>query len=244
MKNILLNKAGFWIITSLSASALTMGCTSQRDFETIPPEQQVSQAVVNFMNIGRWRPISTSKHTKTYSYIATEGFYIPADFADSLTLEKELRNFITSYKVNNQDVIILDGLRNAEGDTTKESKKAINSIQFSLKDLGYSSKVAKKPIAIFIQGTHNAAILIHRKVIVTPECEIKKHPIGGRPPLRTFGCAQEINLANMVVTPEALDGTKPTTSADSTAVALGVERYRKGEITPLLSSLSTSGVSQ
>ncbi|WP_085904694.1 CpaD family pilus assembly lipoprotein [Kiloniella majae] len=242
MKNILLNKAGFWIIASLSASTLTMACTSQKGFETIPPEKQVSQAVVDFMNIGRWRPISTSKRTRTYSYIATEGFYIPIDFVDSLTLEKEINEFISNYKVNTQDDIILDGIRNAAGNTTAESENAINRIQFSLKDLGYSSRVAKKPIAIFTQGTHNAAILIHRKVIATPECEIKKHPTGTRPPLRTFGCAQEVNLANMVVTPEALDGTLPTTSADSTAVALGVERYRRGEITPLLSSLSTGGL--
>ena len=48
----------------------------------------------------------------------------------------------------------------------------------------------------------------------------------------------------MVVSPDALDGTQPITSADSTAVSLGIERYRKGEITPLISGLSTSGISE
>ncbi|WP_421780479.1 CpaD family pilus assembly lipoprotein [Kiloniella litopenaei] len=233
---------GFWL--ALSFSTFTLGCTSQEGFKTVPAKQQISQAAVNFMDLGRWRPISTSNRTRTHSYIATEGFYIPNDATDSFILEKEVQNFLQSYKVNTQDTIILDGLRDGSGTKTPTAINAINSLKFTLTELGYQSSIAKKPIAIFIEGTHNAAILIHRKIIVPPECSVKKHPKGTRPAKRTLGCAQEVNLANMVVSPDALDGTQPITSADSTAVSLGIERYRKGEITPLISGLSTSGISE
>ena len=242
MQTTIPRTASLWI--ALSFSAFTLGCAQQEGFKTIPAEQQISKAAVDFMDLGRWHPITTSKRASTHSYIATEGFYIPDGSTDTLALETELQSFLQSYKVNTLDEIILDGLRDGTGKKTPNAESAVNRLKFTLTELGYKSSVAQKPIAIFIQGTHNAAILIHRKVIVPPECAIKRHPKGTRPAIRTFGCAQEVNLANMVVSPEALDGSKPITSADSTAVSLGIERYRKGEITPLISGLSTSGVSE
>ncbi|WP_085900340.1 CpaD family pilus assembly lipoprotein [Kiloniella majae] len=227
----------------LVASAVLIGaCAQQKGHQTSDPIQQTTQAVHNFLDTGRWQQIPSSKRTKTVSYIASEGFFIPVNLAEINSLGSELQDFIKSYNITSTDVLLIDGLRNSQGNTTEISSQAIRHLQFTLRDLGYKSKKSTQAIAILDPSKHNAALLIHRKIIIAPECIIKPYPRGARPHKRTFGCVQEVNLANMVASPEKLDGSQPMTSADSTTLASGVDRYRRGEITPLITNLSTSGI--
>ncbi|WP_120496003.1 CpaD family pilus assembly lipoprotein [Kiloniella sp. EL199] len=237
------NKVPFlWVILTLVPAI--MSCTSQEGFRTTDPKEQTISAGNNFLNTGRWKPIRGSQRTQAFEYVATEGFYIPENQIEVSILEKELQDFIKNYNISTNDIILLDGIRTAQGALTNDSQNAINRLKFSLQDLGYKSTIPARQIAILSPGIHNSAVMIHRKIIVAPECEIKSHPRSTRPTKRALGCAQEVNLANMVVSPTGLDGTAQMTSADSTASALGIDRYRKGEITPLLDTLSTSGISE
>ncbi|WP_179188679.1 CpaD family pilus assembly lipoprotein [Kiloniella majae] len=227
---------------SIGLALIMSACTQQSGLQTLPPVQQTKQAMNNFLTTGKWQQIPSSKRTQTATYIATEGFYIPPDLSSENLLATELQQFIRSYNIKQTDTVLIDGLRNIQGKPTKSSKKAIQHLQFVLRDLGFQSKEASKAIAILDPTQHNAALLIHRKIIVVPDCHTAPLPKGARPNKRTFGCVQEINLANMVVSPEALDGTQSMSSADSTTLAAGVDRYRKGEVKALISNLSTSGI--
>ncbi|MEH6632193.1 MAG: CpaD family pilus assembly lipoprotein [Halopseudomonas aestusnigri] len=223
---------------------LLTACSEQQDFRVTNPIDQTIQAGRNLLNTGSWRPLPASSRAETYSYIASEGFLIPAGYVDTSKLDNELQSFINTYNVNSSDTILLDGLRNKAGSTTPNSENAINRLRFALQELGYTSEKSNKPMAILNPSQHNAAIMIHRKIIVAPDCTAPPHPTGTRPSKKTFGCAQEVNLANMVVSPEALDGSRAMSSADSTAVSLGIDRYRTGKVTPLSTTGVTSGSSE
>ncbi|OUS14334.1 hypothetical protein A9Q97_04100 [Rhodospirillales bacterium 47_12_T64] len=227
-----------WI--TLAVISLLTACTEQQDFRVTNPVDQTVQAGRNLLNTGSWRPLPTTPKVRTFSYIASEGFLIPSGYVESPQLSQELQEFIKAYNVNSSDIILLDGLRNHSGDTTVESKNAMSRLRTALQEIGFKTEEVGEPIAILNPDQHNAAILIRRKIIVAPDCTIAPHPVGTRPIRRTFGCVQEINLANMVVSPEALDGSRPISSADSTFVTLGINRYRIGEITPLTTTGVTS----
>ncbi len=223
---------------------LLTACTEQQDFRVTNPIDQTVQAGRNLLDTGSWRPLPSSSRAKAYSYIASEGFLIPAGYVETAKLNNELQEFINAYNINSSDVILLDGLRNNTGSTTADSENAINRLRFALQELGYSSEKSNKPMAILNPSQHNAAIMIHRKIIVAPDCTALPHPTGTRPSRKTYGCVQEVNLANMVVSPEALDGTRVMSSADSTAVSLGIDRYRTGKVTPLATTGVTSSSSE
>ncbi|MFD2207239.1 CpaD family pilus assembly lipoprotein [Kiloniella antarctica] len=224
--------------------SLLTACTEQQEFKVTNPFDQTIQAGRNLLNTGSWRPLPTSSRARTYSYIASEGFMIPSGYVETSRLNKELQDFIQAYNIDSSDTILLDGLRNKTGATTDDSENAISRIKLSLQEIGFKSKKSSTPIAILDSNQHNAAVMIHRKMIVSPDCEIPPHPTGTRPSRQMFGCVQEVNLANMVVSPDALDGTRAMSSADSTAVTLGIDRYRTGKVTPLDTTGVTSSSSE
>ncbi|WP_419901672.1 CpaD family pilus assembly lipoprotein [Kiloniella sp.] len=239
MSRLITGPKSLWM--TVLAIPFLAGCTEQQGFMVQDPIDQTVQAGRNLLNTGSWRPLPTTPRTQTFNYIASEGFQIPSGYVETDKLNIELKEFINAYNITATDIILLDGLRNNIGRPTTESQNAINRLRFALNEIGYQAQESVRPIAILDPSQHNAAILIHRKIIVAPDCDIKPHPVGTRPTRRTFGCVQEVNLANMVVSPEALDGSGTMSSADSTAVTLGIDRYRRGEITPLDASGVASG---
>ncbi|MCZ4281941.1 CpaD family pilus assembly lipoprotein [Kiloniella laminariae] len=228
---------------SFSALAVTLlfACTSEQGYQTISPEKQIVQAGTNFMDTGRWRPLPSPQRAKSYSYIASEGFFIPAQDQINITrLQQELQDVVRRYNITSADELVLDGLYNTKGKKTPESQQAISIISRSLTEMGLNSSTTSRPVAILDPIRYNSAILIHRKIIVAPDCHVPVPPEGARPHRGTFGCSQEANLANMVVSPEALDGSRPLSSPDSTSVTLGIDRYRRGEVKALTSDLATT----
>ncbi|WP_020593593.1 CpaD family pilus assembly lipoprotein [Kiloniella laminariae] len=223
------------------AIAFLFACASEKGYQTISPEKQIVQAGTNFMDTGRWRPLPSPQRAKSYSYIASEGFLIPAeDQINSSRLRQELQEVVRTYNITSADELVLDGLYNSTGKKTPESLQAIAIISRSLTEMGLNSSTTSRPVAILDPIRYNSAILIHRKVIVGPDCHVPTPPEGARPHRSTFGCSQEANLASMVISPEALDGSKPLSSPDSTAVTLGIDRYRRGEVKALTSDLATT----
>ena len=237
-----LPKSLYWL--PIAAIPFIAACTEQQEFKVTNPLDQTVQAGRSLLSTGSWRPLPTSPRTRVYSYIASEGFMIPSGYVETSRLNKELQDFIHAYNINTSDTILLDGVRNKKGVTTGDAENAITRIKNSLQELGFTSKKSPRPIAILDSSQHNAAVMIHRKMIVPPDCEIPPHPTGTRPSRKMFGCVQEINLANMVVSPDALDGSQAMSSADSTSISLGIDRYRTGKVTPLDTTGVTSSSSE
>ena len=76
-------------------------------------------------------------------------------------------------------------------------------------------------------------VAVTQVVVIVPDCTPPTPARGERPNI-IMGCTNESNLAHMIANPRDLSIGRDIGPADGEALALGNERYRKGEITPLV----------
>ncbi len=82
----------------------------------------------------------------------------------------------------------------------------------------------------------DVVVVAYKLAVLPPECPGYTTPVqldkSGRP-IQTWGCSNAANLGLMVADPADLVEGRALAPADGEAATLGIQRYRKGQVTPL-----------
>lgn len=125
--------------------------------------------------------------------------------------------------------------------TTPAAAARLAVLQRVLAARGITAGVTE-PVAA---GGDLAVLSVERAVVVPIGCLTdggQMPPDGGVLP--GFGCANSLNLARMVADPADLERGRPAGPADGAAAVLAIERYRAGQITPLVLETASGKVEQ
>ena len=159
-----------------------------------------------------------------------------------LAERRALDAFLTKIEVNTNDRIVLTAANGIDHGIADQRRDIVNAY---LRAKGIR-RIAVAPNAVTgaagAPPRDSVRVRIERYVVVLPPCpDWTKFP--GTNYANTvhsnFGCATAINLGLMVADPADLASGRKIGPADGEYAAAAVERYRKGEIKPIQSQLST-----
>ncbi|MBX6320791.1 MAG: hypothetical protein IRY94_03085 [Rhodospirillaceae bacterium] len=116
----------------------------------------------------------------------------------------------------------------------------LQAVAGALNEMGVATAVqpptVETPADIGGAQPDDIVVVAYKLAVLPPECPGYTTPVqldkSGRP-VQSWGCSNAANLGLMVADPADLVEGRTLAPADGEAAALGIERYRKGEVTPL-----------
>ena len=153
--------------------------------------------------------------------------------ADALSRQerKDLLDFLRRSQVGGSDRISLHGPLRDFGRHDPVTAARLESLKAELDRLGLKSEIADGG-RIAPSDPDQIAVMVTRAIAISPDCSQSPPPRGHRPEF-LIGCSNTTALGAMVVDPLDLREGRPMGPADGEAGALGIQRYREGEIEEL-----------
>ncbi len=233
--------------TLFAASLLLSACSNgNAEFTSEDASQFLYDTTVgvaeNAIMTGNWQQIDAMATLDTQSVVQAHAVNFP-NGTIGLTDEERSRliTFLRSRNITRADQILLDGLRSDEQEHLPATSERIETLRLELANLGLRSHVAQTPITAQRAPDDRVALIVTRTLVRLPDCSSEAPGRGDRP-VHLRDCANQTNLGLMVANPADLHSGTAGGPADGAASVLGIERYRSGEITPLIDALSTQGI--
>ncbi len=147
----------------------------------------------------------------------------------------KLLDFAQEIKVVASDRIVIDGPRTVGQRLDPVTVARIDALRQELAAFGLPSEAAREPIAQTAEtevSRDRLVVLVTRAIVIPPDCA-QPQPRSGERPQFALGCANTANLGLMIADPNDLRQGRPLGPADGDAATLSIQRYRRGEVTPL-----------
>ncbi len=188
--------------------------------------------VRNVITTGKWRQAERSADNDV-EIISIEHAVAFQGSADALSSaeRKNLLDFLRRSQVGGSDRISLHGPLRDFGRHDPVTAARLESLKAELDRLGLESRIAEGG-RIAPSDADQIAVLVTRAVAISPDCTQSAPPRGHRPKF-LIGCSNTTALGAMVADPLDLREGRPMSPADGEAGALGIQRYREGEIEEL-----------
>jgi pilus assembly protein CpaD len=180
-----------------------------------------------------WSRVDAKKENKVdWVELNHDVLFEPGSKTMSSAERRRLRDFITRVQFGYGDRLFVSAGEFAfADDRRKVVSKALTDMGFrkieQLKDNGESGSVS---------------VIVGRYVVTAPNCPDWRKPADadrGNTTLSNHGCSTVSNLGAMVAYPRDLLRGRKAGPADGDAAALGIKRYKAGEIIPLESETTS-----
>lgn len=233
---------------ALGALALLLaGCHVERrehqplaQADPAQPFGEIGTYVEDLSHTASWRQIQRQPD----NLVQIVGFDHQVSFAvgeDRLQPAERARlaDFLGEIKLGYGDKIVLDGPRRAGDGFDPVTAERLEGLRAELTQMGFDAAIAGQPSGETAQQTGEAvSVQVSKAVVIPPECAQAQPELGHRPAI-AMGCSNTTNLGLMVANPRDLTEGGTLGPADGEAATLAIQRYRKGEVTPL-TKLETS----
>lgn len=236
------------IAPTLFAASLLLGACSNgnAEFNSDDASQVLYDSTIGVAErallTGNWQQIDTKATLDTQSVVQAHAVNFPDGTTGLTDVERDrLVTFLRSRNISHADQIQLDGLRSDDRQHLPATSERIETLRLELANLGLRSHVAQTPITAQRAPDDRVALIVTRTFVRLPDCS-SESPSRGKRPEHLRDCANQTNLGLMVANPADLQSGTPASPADGAASVLGIQRYRAGEITPLIETLSTEGI--
>ncbi len=221
------------------AGALLAGCANNMDLE---PQGSDPQAAWNrFWALGDWKqmpePYKNNVEVVDMGYRVS---FLPGMAELDQGGLADLHAFLREQGVTTTDGISIEAPRTITGKHDPLTTNRISQIANELGRVGLRSTVSQSDGKDRGLANDEVLVKVSRHVVLSPQCENEDPEIGERPEYY-WSCATTSNLGAMVADPRDLARGQIPNPADGEAMALGTQRYRKGEPTPLIEE-STGGL--
>ena len=151
-----------------------------------------------------------------------------------------LHAFLRENQVSGTDVISIDGPSTVTEGRTSLTTARIAKVMEELRRAGLQVAVASADSASQSMSSDELLLTVSRHIVLSPDCDTDDPEVGDRPAY-LWTCATTSNLGAMVVNPQDLAQGRTPGPAEAEPAASAVQRYRKGEITPLI-DVSTGNI--
>ena len=214
------------------AGGLLAGCENHLDLE---PEGYTPEAAwQRFWTMGDWKqmPEPYKNNVEVVSMDYRVSFMPGAADLDQEGLA-DLHAFLRDQGVTTTDGISIEAPRTVTGGHDPVTTRRISQVANELHRVGLRASVS--PTGGEAQGLESDQVLVKvsRHVVLSPQCE-SEDPVVGERPEYYWTCSTTANLGAMVADPRDLARGQIPNPADGEAMALGTQRYRRGEPTPLI----------
>ncbi len=223
------------ILAAAAALLALAACKTNSDHEYGP----VAGYVEELFHTGRWKQMVLAEDAKI-AFMAYEQDLNFAGGAKALGSSQMalLDDFLAVHNVGGDDRVVLLAPRQADGKVSKLTSERLQGVRGDLRKRGFNAEIGR-PSATRVLAPDEMIVLVGRLSVVSPDCT-SEEPAAGQYPETLLGCAVTANLGPMLANPNDLKAGRSLGSGDGTMQALGVERYRKNEITPLDEEATTS----
>jgi pilus biogenesis lipoprotein CpaD len=217
----------------LFMAGLVAACDNNRNLE--PAGDTPEAAWHRFWNLGRWN--QTPKPYKNNVELVTLEYKVafPSGGADldSVALG-DLHGFLREQGVSASDQVAVDGPRMVTGGRNPLTTARIATLVAELNRTGLGAAVAPDTAgeAPEFEGDE-LSVRVSRYIVLSPECDAPNPELGERPEIY-WSCSDARNLGAMVANPQDLIRGRDPGPATAEPNAASVNRYRLGQITPLV----------
>ena len=221
------------------AGGLLAGCENNMDLE---PQGNDPEAAWNrFWALGDWKqmpePYQNNVEVVSMDYRVSFVPGVAELDRDGLT---DLHAFLRDQGVTTTDALAIEAPSTITGGHDPLTTNRISQIANELNRVGLRVSVAPSAEEGASLEADQLLVKVSRHVVLSPQCENEDPTVGDRPEYY-WTCATTANLGAMVADPRDLARGQTPNPADGEAAALGTQRYRKGEPTPLIDE-STGGL--
>jgi len=223
------------LTTALSLALVTAACGT--DPERTPETQAVADVINHVFYHAKWQQLPPTVENHAEAIVFQQGVF----FNDrSGVLDREGRKAIDQL-LNEADpdpgtVVSLTTGTGSSAGYDRVALQRLEAVRLALADRGYEAILGSAPSvpAPGIAG-NEVRLSLTKFMPILPDCEQPQPMQPHRPDYAgAFGCTSAHNLGIMVANPEDLVRGQTLQPADGEATARSVERYRLGEITPLI----------
>ncbi len=218
------------------AALLGGGCTEQQINQ--PAEKTVEELARHIFDHGKWR-----QQPRRYEAIVE-----PITITHRVTFEPgnaeigddarhALHAFLRQSGAASGEHIEIDGPRNPGGAHAPLTAARLAAIRDELSRTGIAASIPLRAGNGLPSAGDEAEILITRAMVIPPDCGSGDLERGQRPNYR-WSCANAANLGHMVANPADLERGRRISPADGEATTLSIQRYRKGEIKPIINEVT------
>jgi pilus assembly protein CpaD len=180
-----------------------------------------------------WSRVEAKKENKVEWVELTHGvLFEPGSKTLSSAERQRLREFVARVQFGYGDRLFVSAGGSAYAD---DRRKVVNG---ALADLGFRKIEQLKDNG----ESGSISVIVGRYVVTAPNCPDWRKPADadrGNTTLSNHGCATVSNLGAMVANPRDLVRGRKMGPADGDAAALGIKRYKAGEIIPLESETTS-----
>jgi pilus biogenesis lipoprotein CpaD len=221
------------------AGGLLAGCENNMDLE--PQGSDPEAAWTRFWALGDWKqmPEPYKNHVEVVQMGYRVSFPSGAANLDQQDLS-DLHGFLREQGVTTTDGISIAAPRTITGQFGPLTTNRISQVAGELARVGLRVSVSTSGGEEQSLANDELLVTVSRHVVLSPNCENEDPEVGERPEYY-WTCATTANLGAMVADPRDLARGQTPNPADGEAMALGTQRYRKGEPTPLIDE-STGGL--
>lgn len=223
------------LTAALCLSLVTAACGT--DPERSPEVRAVTDVVNHVFYHAKWQQIPASPENQAEAIVFQQGVFFNEG---SGILDQEARRAIDELLSEAEpDPGTVVSLIAGAGSNTRYDRvtlQRLETVRLALADRGYEAILGNVPSVPAPAIERNEVRLSLTKFMpILPDCE-QSQPLPPNVPDydSAFGCATAHNLGVMVANPEDLVRVRTVEPADGEAAARSVERYRLGEITPLI----------
>lgn len=226
-------------VALLLAGSLLAGCANNMELE--PSGDMPENGWSRFWALGDWkqRPEPYKNQVERVSMQYKVGF-APGNAELNQNDLGMLHGFLREHQVSGTDVISIDGPTTVTEGRNSLTTARIAKIMEELGRAGLQASVSPANSASQAMSSDELLLTVSRHIVLSPECDTEDPEVGDRPTYH-WTCATTSNLGAMVVNPQDLAQGRTPGPAEAEPAASAVQRYRKGEITPLI-DVSTGNI--
>lgn len=209
----------------LIAVSLTAGCTEQQRNQSA--EENAVELYRHVFHHGKWKQLPRPLEPQVES--VSIGHTV--EFAGGATglsdrERSDLHAFLREKGIAENEVIVLDAPRSADGMLDGAAVTRIGEIKAELARTGLKAIVASKTQPNSIKPARDqVAVVVTRTMVIPPDCKTEEAAPGDKPNY-VFSCANTANLGQMIADPQDLVEGRVGSYSDGTVGASAIDRYR------------------
>ncbi len=223
------------LTTALSLSLLTAACGTDPD--RTPEAQAVADVVNHVFYHAKWKQVPTEPPHQAEAIVFQQSIFF-ADGSGALDREdgQAIDQLLKEAEPKPGTVISLSAGASDSLRYDQLTLQRLEATRLALADRGYEAVLGGAPDVPAPQvGSNEVRLSLTKWMPILPDCDLPQPLPPNRPDYdQRFGCFDTYNLGAMVAKPEDLVRGQTLEPGDGEAQARGIERYRLGEITPLI----------
>lgn len=229
------------LTAALSLSLLTAACGTDPD--RTPATQGVADVINHVFYHAKWQQIPASPENHADAIVFQQSLF----FADNASVvdrdgRRAIDQLLSEAEPDPNTVVNLTAGTGNNATYDRITLQRLEAVRLALADLGYEAVLGNAPRVPAPGAAANEVRLSVTKFMpILPNCEQPQPEQPDVPDFNgAFGCANANNLGVMVANPQDLVRGETLEPADGEALARSVQRYRVGEITPLVEEETAS----